>query len=158
VVLVTGCGGFLGFYLLQFLLRYADELKLRRVIGLDSFIIHKPAWLEDLRAEFPYLLEVHRFDIARDRIESIAEAAATDFVIHMASIASPSYYRQYPLATIDANVWGLRGLLVFYAASRRLRGFLFFSSSEIYGDPPPEAIPTPESYRGHVACLGPRAC
>ena len=36
--------------------------------------------------------------------------------------------------------------------------FTFFSSSEIYGDPDPSHIPTPESYRGNVACRGPRAC
>ena len=34
----------------------------------------------------------------------------------------------------------------------------FFSSSEIYGDPDKLNIPTRESYRGNVACLGPRAC
>ena len=36
--------------------------------------------------------------------------------------------------------------------------FCFFSSSEIYGDPDPKHVPTPESYRGNVACQGPRAC
>nr|MBA2245301.1 NAD-dependent epimerase/dehydratase family protein [Gemmatimonadota bacterium] len=30
--------------------------------------------------------------------------------------------------------------------------------SEIYGDPDPQHIPTPESYRGNVSCTGPRAC
>jgi dTDP-glucose 4,6-dehydratase/UDP-glucuronate decarboxylase len=35
---------------------------------------------------------------------------------------------------------------------------VFFSSSEIYGDPAAEAIPTPETYRGNVSCTGPRAC
>ena len=33
-----------------------------------------------------------------------------------------------------------------------------FSSSEIYGEPIPEQIPTPEEYRGNVATIGPRAC
>jgi UDP-glucuronate decarboxylase len=42
--------------------------------------------------------------------------------------------------------------------THKLRGFLFFSSSEIYGDPDPRHVPTPESYRGNVSCLGPRAC
>jgi nucleoside-diphosphate-sugar epimerase len=32
------------------------------------------------------------------------------------------------------------------------------SSSEVYGDPAPENIPTPETYRGNVSCTGPRAC
>jgi UDP-glucuronate decarboxylase len=35
---------------------------------------------------------------------------------------------------------------------------LLFSSSEIYGDPEPEAVPTPETYYGYVSTLGPRAC
>ncbi|HEX6789792.1 MAG TPA: NAD-dependent epimerase/dehydratase family protein, partial [Candidatus Krumholzibacteria bacterium] len=43
-------------------------------------------------------------------------------------------------------------------AGRRFGGFIFYSSSEIYGDPAPEAIPTPEDYRGNVSCTGPRAC
>ena len=41
---------------------------------------------------------------------------------------------------------------------RPVEGFLFYSSSEIYGDPAAEAIPTPETYRGNVSCTGPRAC
>ena len=39
-----------------------------------------------------------------------------------------------------------------------VEGFLFFSSSEIYGDPTPENIPTPETYRGNVSCTGARSC
>lgn len=39
-----------------------------------------------------------------------------------------------------------------------MKGFLFYSTSEIYGDPPSESIPTPETYRGNVSCTGPRAC
>jgi nucleoside-diphosphate-sugar epimerase len=39
-----------------------------------------------------------------------------------------------------------------------VEGFLFFSTSEIYGDPTPDNIPTPETYRGNVSCTGPRAC
>ena len=39
-----------------------------------------------------------------------------------------------------------------------MKGFLFYSSSEIYGDPSPDAIPTAEDYRGLVSCTGPRAC
>jgi nucleoside-diphosphate-sugar epimerase len=35
---------------------------------------------------------------------------------------------------------------------------LFFSSSEIYGDPVASEIPTAETYRGNVSCTGPRAC
>ncbi|MGB3202048.1 MAG: NAD-dependent epimerase/dehydratase family protein [Nodosilinea sp.] len=63
---------------------------------------------------------------------------------------------------MDANVNGLRYLLEYClkqkAKGNPVEGFLFYSTSEIYGDPSPENIPTPETYRGNVSCTGPRAC
>jgi nucleoside-diphosphate-sugar epimerase len=63
---------------------------------------------------------------------------------------------------MDANVNGLRMLLDYARIQkergRALDGLLFFSSSEIYGDPSSADIPTPETYRGLVSCTGPRAC
>ena len=38
------------------------------------------------------------------------------------------------------------------------RGMVSLSTSEIYGDPVSDAIPTSEEYRGNVSCTGPRAC
>jgi UDP-glucuronate decarboxylase len=87
---------------------------------------------------------------------------AFQYIIHGGSIASPVYYRKFPIETMDANVNGLRSLLEYakqqHATTAPVAGFLFFSSSEIYGDPTPDAIPTPETYRGNVSCTGPRAC
>jgi nucleoside-diphosphate-sugar epimerase len=91
-----------------------------------------------------------------------ADVADFDYIIHAAGIASPIYYRQHPLETMDANIVGLRSLLDYSVRQaergRPISGLLFFSSSEIYGDPPPEEIPTREDYRGNVSCTGPRAC
>jgi dTDP-glucose 4,6-dehydratase/UDP-glucuronate decarboxylase len=61
------------------------------------------------------------------------------------------------LETLDANVLGLRHMLDL-ARRTGCESFLYFSSSEIYGDPPPDQIPTKETYCGNVACMGPRAC
>jgi nucleoside-diphosphate-sugar epimerase len=85
-----------------------------------------------------------------------------EYVIHAASIASPMFYRLHPIETMDANVIGLR-LLLERARTQQDRGtapagFLYFSTSEIYGDPEPSAIPTPETYPGRVSSTGPRAC
>ena len=157
-VLVTGCAGFLGMYFMNYLVRYAQELGIRKVIGLDTFLLDKPQWLSDLARDYPQILALKTFDISRDNLTDVSEAAEARFVLHMASIASPVFYRQYPLETIDGNIWGLRRLLDFYKDAKTLKGFLFFSSSEIYGDPDPAHIPTPEDYRGNVACVGPRAC
>ncbi|MDR2215628.1 MAG: NAD-dependent epimerase/dehydratase family protein [Nevskiaceae bacterium] len=157
-ILITGCAGFLGYYFAQYFVRYAARLKIRKVIGLDTFLLDQPEWLAALAREFPDVLAVRRFDVAKDDIAAIEGALDANYVIHGASIASPTFYRKYPLETIDANIWGLRHLLDAFSARDTLKGFLFFSSSEIYGDPDPAFIPTAEDYRGNVACVGPRAC
>ena len=81
-----------------------------------------------------------------------------NFIIHAAGVASPVYYKKYPLETIESAVQGTKNLMEFARKNRELEGFLFFSSSEIYGDPDPQAIPTPETYHGYVSSVGPRAC
>lgn len=155
VILLTGGAGFLGFYFIQFLTHFRRELGIRRIICLDNFQVGCPSWLQELRDSG--LVELHKFNIITGDIADIPGAADADYVYHMASIASPTFYRKYPIETLDANVWGLRRLLDFYC-KRDIQRLVFFSSSEIYGDPEPEYIPTPESYRGRVDCQGPRAC
>jgi UDP-glucuronate decarboxylase len=154
-VLITGCAGFLGFSFMHFFQRYGGELGVNSVTALDSFLLGRPRWLEEMR-DAP-CLSIRRFDIAHGDMGDLPNLKHIDYVIHLASIASPTFYRKYPLETIDANVWGLRKLLDFFR-ERQVRGFLFFSSSEVYGDPPGDHIPTGEEYRGNVASTGPRAC
>jgi UDP-glucuronate decarboxylase len=157
-LLITGCAGFLGFYFMQYFLMYSKELGIKKVIALDSFILGKPEWLVNLSNDFSEILELRTFDISKDNIEEIKDAKNVNYIIHMASIASPSFYRKYPIETIDANIWGLRKLFDYYKESKKVKGFLFFSSSEIYGDPNPSNIPTDENYFGNVSCNGPRSC
>ncbi len=157
-ILLTGCAGFLGHHFVHYFAERAERFGIKRIIGLDTFMFDKPVWLETLATRHPDLISLQRFDIARDSLAAVAGAENATFVIHMASVASPTFYRLYPLETIDSNIWGLRHLLDFYQDSKALKGLLFFSSSEIYGDPDPAFIPTPETYRGNVSCVGPRAC
>lgn len=155
-VLIAGGAGFLGYYLVQSAL-FWNEHHGRRPIQLtvlDNFSRGVPDWLvpgENLR--------LVRHDISAPLPHQLGDH---DYIIHAASIASPTYYRRKPIATMDANVNGLRYILDYCVAQKTLGtpvlGVLFFSSSEIYGDPPPDSIPTPESFRGHVSCTGPRAC
>ncbi len=156
-VLLTGPSGFLGFMLTQFLLSYRERLGIRKVIGVDNFYYGKPVWLENLEKVHGENFYVTQADLCHDAMPCIEYADQVDFIFHMASIASPSYYRKHPLQTVDANVNGLRQLLDYYH-DKRLKGLLFFSSSEIYGNPPADKIPTDEEYWGNVSCLGPRAC
>jgi len=154
-ILITGCGGFLGYYFMNFFDKYSEELGIESVIALDNFMLGKPKWIDKIAKNKKFTVE--KFDIISDNIKDINGSEAANFIIHMASIASPTFYRKYPIQTLDANIWGLRKLLDLYC-EKNIRGFLFFSSSEIYGDPTFDAVPTNEDYRGLVSCTGPRAC
>lgn len=154
-ILITGSAGFIGFYLSHFLYQFRDELNLEKVVLLDNFIMGQPDWTKDFLSDKRFSFE--KFDIIKDEIENVPAAQEINFVIHMASIASPTFYRKYPIETVDANVWGLRRLLDFYK-EKNLAGMLFFSTSEIYGDPPADKVPTDENYNGNVSATGPRAC
>jgi UDP-glucuronate decarboxylase len=159
-LLITGGAGFLGYYLIQAALDWNRRTGIEGQIALtvyDNFFRGVPDWLDALTKTDRFVLIQH------DMIQPLPTGAGPwEFVIHAAGIASPIYYRRFPLETIDANINGLRNLLELgrrqQDAGVPLEGFLFFSSSEIYGDPTPDQIPTPETYRGNVSCTGPRAC
>ena len=157
-IVITGCAGFLGFYFLNYFVNYGQSLRLKKIIALDNFQLGQPKWLYELENKFSSLLSVMSFDISKNDISKIPDISNTRYVLHGASIASPTFYRKFPIETIDANIWGLRKLLDFFREKKRLDGFLFFSSSEIYGDPSADSIPINEEYRGNVSCHGPRAC
>ena len=127
-VLLTGCGGFLGFYFMHFFARFASALGIKRVTGLENFLTGSREWLEKLAAGHRGIVELREFNIISDDLNSIPGASNADLVIHMASIASPVFYRKYPIETVDANVTGLRRLLDFYS-DRKLRGSFSFRAA-----------------------------
>ena len=160
-LLITGGAGFLGYYLVQAALHWNKHTRQTAgpidVTVCDNYVRGVPGWLREL--EGTEHLRLVKADITRILPGELGDF---QFVIHAASIASPTYYRKYPIETMDANVNGLRSLLEHFRRQKERKeqalGFLFFSSSEIYGDPSPDNIPTSEEYRGFVSCTGPRAC
>jgi nucleoside-diphosphate-sugar epimerase len=159
-VLITGGAGFLGYYMVQALTAWNDanpnEKPINGVIS-DSFSRGKPEWLNELSSREELTILEH--DITQPLVDEMTRA---DYIVHAASIASPIYYRENPIRVMDANVNGLRQLLDHMAnrakSDHSVSGLLFFSTSEIYGDPDEKNIPTSEDYRGSVSCTGPRAC
>lgn len=152
-VLLTGAAGFLGSQFVHYFLALNDSGALAEkclLVAWDNYLRGLPGWLENLRDRSDLICK------KQDIIEK-QPCGSPDFIIHAASIASPIFYRKHPIETMDANVQGLRHLLD-HALTNPPESFLFFSSSEIYGDPDPANIPTRETYRGLVSCTGPRAC
>ncbi len=152
-VLVTGGEGFLPSYLVDALLAANDGglSPACNVVCMDNRATSDPSRLAHRDGREDFALVVH------DATRPLDLAGPVDVVVHAASIASPTWYRERPLETIDVNVTGTRRMLDL-ARDKQSSRFVFFSSSEIYGDPPPDRVPTTEDYWGNVSCTGPRAC
>ena len=150
-VLLTGGRGFLGRYFME-VFAHLNETVLDepvKLVALDNLIT---AGKEG--AEIPVIENVTF--VNHDVTQPFEWEGPLDYVIHAAGIASPYYYRAFPLETLEVAITGTRHMLDL-AEAHNAR-FTFFSSSEIYGDPDPKHVPMAESYRGNVSCQGPRAC
>lgn len=153
-VVVTGGGGFLLSYLVDVLAAYSlgkSIQKACRVTVVDNYQTGVPVRLQHIK-KHPFV-SFRKLDAARPFVLK----DHPNVIVHGASIASPSIYRQFPLETAEVNAWGTYHLLK-SSLARSLDSFVLMSTSEVYGDPVSSAIPTPETYNGNVSCTGLRSC
>ncbi len=151
-ILLTGGRGFLGRYFTEVFNQLNETSNLSnpsKLIVLDNLV---SAGLEG--GKIPSFKHIEF--INHNVIEPFHCKFKFDYIIHAAGIASPFYYRAYPLETLDVAINGTRNMLEL--ANKDKAKIVFFSSSEIYGDPDPKHVPMVESYRGNISCQGPRAC
>jgi len=150
VFLITGGSGFLGKYLVGTLLYLNKHTRRKpaKIIVIDNYITSSKKG-KVLKNKFIQYID-------RDVTKSVKINSHVDYIVHAAGIASPIYYKKYPLETIDVAINGTRNMLEL-ARKKKVRSFLFFSSSEIYGDPSPSELPTKETYFGYVSSMGPRS-
>jgi len=142
-VLVTGGAGFLGSWMCNVLLE-----KNARVISLDNLASGQEENIEDLKENENFSFLKH--DISKP----VTLDTKIDFVLHMASRASPLEFEQFPIQIMKANTLGT-WIALGIAKKNRAR-LLFTSTSEIYGES--QIVPTPETYNGNVNTLGIRGC
>lgn len=153
-LLISGGSGFLGSYINQTINLLNQKFLKRkcRVISVDNYITGSE------RKNFLGEINDNKFEFIQHDIRlPLNIKGKVDYIIHAAGLASPFYYQRYPLETIESAILGAKNLLEL-SRLKRVKSFLFFSSSEIYGDPDPKYVPTPETYAGHVSSVGPRAC
>ncbi|WP_439489510.1 UDP-glucuronic acid decarboxylase family protein [Algoriphagus sp.] len=140
-VLVSGGGGFLGSHLCDRLLSEGNE-----VLCVDNFFTGN-------RKNIHHLLDNKNFELLRHDITHPL-FVEVDEIYNLACPASPIHYQFDPVQTTKTSVIGAMNML---GLAKRLKiKILQASTSEIYGDP--EVHPQPESYKGSVNTLGPRAC
>jgi len=155
-IVVSGASGLIGGYFAD-LAAYINDARLTempcRLIGIQKTPAEKSPRLAHLldRKDMKF--------IAADASHPVAEIAdgPVDFIIHAAGFSAPALFQADPLGTIDINVNGIRWLLEL-ARSKKSESILYVSSGEIYGDPPPEWLPTPETFPGNTLTYSSRAC
>jgi UDP-glucuronate decarboxylase len=140
-ILVTGGAGFLGSYLCERLVEAGHD-----VICIDNFFTSQ-------KSNVAHLLERPNFELIRHDI-TMPLWLEVDQIYNFACPAAPGHYQFNPIKTIKTSVMG--AINVLGMAKRCGARVLQASTSEVYGDP--EVHPQPESYRGNVNPIGPRAC
>lgn len=139
--LITGGAGFLGSHLCERFLKEGYK-----VVCMDNLITGALSNISHLEKNpnFKFIKhDVSKYIDIKDNI---------DLVLHFASPASPIDYLNYPIQTLKVGSLGTHNALG--VAKEKKASFLLASTSEIYGDP--KIHPQPETYYGHVNCIGPR--
>ncbi len=140
-ILVTGGAGFLGSHLCERLVTDGHD-----VICLDNFFTSQ-------KTNVQHLLGRSNFELVRHDI-TMPIWLEVDQIYNLACPAAPGHYQYNAIKTIKTSVLGAINVL---GMAKRCRAkVLQASTSEVYGDP--EVHPQPESYRGNVNPIGPRAC
>ena len=140
-ILVTGGAGFLGSHLCERLVSGGHD-----VICLDNFFTSQ-------KSNVQHLLSQPNFELVRHDV-TIPIWLEVDEIYNLACPAAPGHYQYNPIKTIKTSIAGAMNVL---GMARRCGAkVLQASTSEVYGEP--EVHPQPESYRGNVNPIGPRAC
>ncbi|MCZ6850936.1 MAG: SDR family oxidoreductase [Planctomycetota bacterium] len=142
-ILVTGGAGFIGSHLCDRLVDAGQD-----VICVDNFFTSQMSNVEHLLGRRNF--ELIRHDVTHPLFLEVDE------IYNFACPAAPGHYQHNPIKTIKTSVMGAIHML---GLAKRVKAkILHASTSEVYGDPTPEHHPQPETYRGNVNPIGPRAC
>lgn len=141
--LVTGGAGFIGSWFCDIV----DSLG-GKIICVDNLSSGSKKNIE-------HLIGKNNFVFIEDDVLNYEHKEKVDYIVHMASIATPPIYMKYSIETLDSNIAGIRKMLEIVRKDNA-KGFLFTSTSEVYGNPPDEQIPTVETFHGIVNSYGAR--
>lgn len=157
-ILITGGAGFLGSWICETLLKQNAT-----VVCLDNLSSGRFSNIAHLHSHPNFKFIQHDISTPIYFGKSMPNAVSFpnilrpfDYVFHFASRASPFEFKIYAINIMKSNTLGTMNSL---GIAKEHRATLFYAStSECYGNPPPEQVPTAETYWGHVNPIGPRSC
>ena len=141
-ILITGGAGFIGSHLIDKFIS-----KKYNVIVIDNLLTGTKKNLD------PFLKNENFTFLNLDVQNHIEISQDLDYVLHLASAASPKAYTQHPINTLKAGSIGTINTLGL--AKAKNAKYLLTSTSEVYGDP--QISPQPETYWGNVNPNGVRS-
>jgi UDP-glucuronate decarboxylase len=142
-VLITGASGFLPSYLVEMLLYLNRERGYNiNVIGLVRSISSAQERFSKHNSRNLRLVE-HDVCSRFDTDQSI------DYIIHAASQATPKVFGLDPVGTITPNVLGTANLLEL-ARQKKVKAFIFFSTSGVHGYVDESLMPIKENCSGYL--------
>jgi dTDP-glucose 4,6-dehydratase/UDP-glucuronate decarboxylase len=148
-ILLTGANGLLGSHLAGAIALANQNKNFHAKVSCLSLSKPHP-WLKSIFESpgFSYT----QMDLSKNYREI---TGGYDFVIHAATYGQPKKFLDHPLETLSLNSSVTEYLLNLSARSKAR--FLFMSTSELYGNPAPEACPVKENHPAQISSLDSRA-
>mgnify|MGYP002510513259 FL=1 len=126
-ILLTGPNGMLASYVMYMLIYLNEEKDMG--IKIIAMARSKERFTNRFRE---YSNREYIVLITDSLLEPIRIDGKVDYIIHAASLASPQYYDVCPVDVLSPNVIGTYNLLNL-AVKKKIKGFLLFSTGDIYG-------------------------
>ena len=145
-ILLLGSDGFLGRYFVE----YFNHLSKKNIKLYLDCVDNNISSRQSNHKKNKYI-KFYKSDVM-----NFSSKKKYDIVIFLAGIASPTIYKKYPIESLEVSYLGAKKFLE--KSNKDKSEFIFFSSSEIYGNPNISNIPTKETYYGNVNSFGPRSC
>lgn len=145
---ITGASGMVGSYFLNTLVTLNKYFDMNiNILAL----VRTPEKLSDEIRNNKYV-NVIKYDV----VDKLNYDGNVDYIVHAASPASPAIMSKFPFETNLANTVGTANTLSF-AKEKNVKGYMFISSREIYGQPAEnQEFFTEDGMLGQVNPLVPR--
>jgi Nucleoside-diphosphate-sugar epimerases len=144
-ILISGASGFLPGYMVETIL-YLNETMFNEKANIFAMARNEK---NALKRFSNYIGRDELKFITHDVCNPIDINDKIHYIIHAASQASPKFYKKDPVGTLCPNIIGTYNLLEI-AREKNVKGFLFFSSGEVYGKVEEDMIPTKEEHYGYI--------